>query len=664
MLSSSSISLAAYETQSARRHWQFAEVSDETGILCRASTVQTNSTVPLELSVTYPKNGTSLPRIEIRTKLQTNLIAVATPEGAREGMFPLKAAGSPEEEVIFWYAPQNFIKLETFIREKNTLSLVIDPKGLNQIVQVSLAGSANALDGVQNCRKGALSPQTFLALLAKREDLLNPDLGDKSVSLMKQSTELAFEAYQKGLSIQDALALIRKPFASDLRREEAAKVDLAAKQRTATDRDSKLAEAQRIAVNAEQKLNGARSELVSLQNEKELADQNLAAKRAIYLPLKAQIDGADRKVSDARRVVDNTQREISQSEAIVSRNQQQIRNLENERTNLRRSLPQEREDVVRLRRVYDEAESNFRRYDVRWETDRALNRDSSYQMAKWDYERAQQEAQQARWNLDRATSAWQMAVQSLDRCRMQPNGPNCASEEAEVARWERERSMANSQLTQAQQAQNWAESRMRDRQWAIQSEIQRNSDRLRAIRDNAESEYVRAANTVDRSENRLQEIEVALPRLRAELDRASERLPGLRAQLASQQAILNQAVSERQALAERIGFAEAENSFLEAGRKVDTLNKGIQSKNTEIAGLVRALDRAQKAIPPLERAAASARVELVKAQTTLASVQERLKPLREKEAPLLTELAGENGKYQLNKELFFDLVDLYSQDLR
>lgn len=97
--------------------------------VCRAFTSASDSTEPVELSLSFSKDGKVLPMIRLQTKLAAPSIDVKISSTVTETLFLLKSGAGGDGSNIYWYAPVNFARFEELIRDAMSLSVIVDPKG-------------------------------------------------------------------------------------------------------------------------------------------------------------------------------------------------------------------------------------------------------------------------------------------------------------------------------------------------------------------------------------------------------------------------------------------------------------------------------------------------------------------------------------------------------
>lgn len=653
-----SLAKANFALSLAQSQWKQIEETDsylQTPV-CRAFTQASTSAEPVEFSLAYPKDGKILPMVALRTKLAPALIAIKINRKETEYLVPLAAGATNQDPNLFWYAPVNFSRLEKLVREQNTLDLILDPKGAATPIQVSLAGSSNALDAAKKCVKATAFPADFFKLLNAEKDNLNPDLGDRSGAFLFQAVQNAYNAYLAGQSINVEIQALRKTVAPILAKEKSALEKRSSANSVYVKAQKKLTDANNLVESLTNKLNEAKATLASLQAQKPVAEADLAQKKAIYFPLKEKMAPYEKSVADAARTVEGIESDIQENEELIVTNTRRIPELERERQELIREIPGMEDDVARARRAFNDADDAYRRYDVRREADNILNSGFTYRWALNDRDSARRDLDNARNDYFRLQGQVNSAQIALSTCRANPQA-DCSSQQAAY-------DSANRDLQQAQWNQSNLESRLRDLEYKIASlendannQAQAESDRLRRVRDDADSRYARARRDLNDAQDRIVEIPRLIPVLRQQIADAQAALPGLRNNLAAAQAALAQKTAERNRFAEEIGFEAAKANYLAADKLFGEIVAGIAARTKEIPQITKQLTQAQKAVPPLAKSFESAKAALAAADAKLAPIQEQLQPFRAQEAVKLAALEAESVKFKTARAAFHDLLD-------
>ncbi|RZA05004.1 MAG: hypothetical protein EOP11_13825 [Proteobacteria bacterium] len=254
---------ANFSELSGPKAWSFAQLGEGDATVCRAIT-----SIPetgFELVMDYPKNGRTLPTISFTSREAAELVSVKISRKESEPLF-LLSAGTNETPALFWYAPLNFTRLEKLIRDQNSLELYLDPKTSPRKVELSLAGSGDALRLVTKCLDKTKTPEAFFKALNAEKESLTPDLGDRSVARLKQATEEAFRAFGEGADTKAALAILRKPVESLLRKEKGALDAAAAADASQGRATTRLSDARTEVSTLEGKIKNAQKKKDALQS--------------------------------------------------------------------------------------------------------------------------------------------------------------------------------------------------------------------------------------------------------------------------------------------------------------------------------------------------------------------------------------------------------------
>lgn len=647
----------------ASSDWQLSEEIDtqlQTPI-CRIFTGKTNSPDPTELSIQFPKDPRLLPYISLKKKSPSSaLISIKISDRESQNLFLWKAAASAEESNLFWYAPVKISALLEQIRAKNELEIFLDPKGTPQSVKISLRGSSNALDQAAACLKNTKFPKDFFALLNKEKANLVPDLGDRSVQVMVQAVQSAYDSYLNGQNINVALANLRKPVAPLLQKEaRALKTTNEAKSAMDT-AQTKSDAANKLLSDLQSAISNGKAELEALKTQKTAADQDLAAKLAVYQPLKAQMKPFEDKVKAANTEVRTLQNQISEDESTIANNQRRIRQLRNELSDISSAIPRLQSEVSRLESDLWRAESNMNSYDVSRETQKILDNDWSYRNLRSDLDNKRRDRDRSEWDFRDADRRADGAKRRLEDCRRTPEA-NCSSQESEYQSADRERDNARRKMNSLDSDISWIQTQMNWKESSARSSAQSEYDSLRRIRDSIASDVNGKRSELNGLFNRQSEINNTIPRLRREISDAENELPGLRTRLQTAQQNLQSATQEKDSFAQSIGFPAAEANYFAAKALAEKLVKDIASKTAEIAKSEKALPGAQKTAQSRLKGLERAKAEYVATLPALQKIQEQLKPFRIEEAKLLESLAIEEAKFKESQAKYQDLYKLLSE---
>lgn len=644
----------------AASNWKNVEETDAylATPVCRAFTQKSNSAEPVEFSMAYPKDGKLLPMVGLRTKLAPPSIAIRISATESESLFLLQAGATNADANLYWYAPVNFSRLEAVIRERDTLDLILDPKGAKTALKVSLAGSSNALDTVKKCLKATAVPNDFFKLLNAAKDNLTPDLGDRSPLFLFQAVQKAYDSFLAGRGIQSELAKLRAANKPLLDKEAAAIASVKSATATFTAAKAKLEGAQAKEADLTAKLAAAKAELARLQGEKPIAEADLAKKKGIYLPLKAQMAPYEKAIADAAAAVKSIQGDISSKETLIERNTRRIPELERESASLRRQIPGLESRERSTRSAYDDADRDYRNYDVRREYERELDRDTWYSWAKRDLDTAKREQSDAKRKTWDAQSKMNSARGAMDSCTRVTPPKDCSAETNAFHAAENEWRSAWMAESSADSKVRSAESKIRSIEDDVKRKVDRISDDFKRKRDSAESDYVRARNELNAAQDRIAEIRSAIPTLRRQIEQAQAALPGLREKLTGAQATYAEKVAARDSFSRSIGFEEAKQAYLDADKVFNEIVAGIAARTKEIPVLTKDLAAVTKTIPALAKAFTTADTALKAAEAKLAPLTEQLKPFRAAEGEIVARLAGEEGVFKEKRAAYQDLLKL------
>lgn len=655
-ISFSSSAYANFAGLLAPKAWHFAEEARDGVAVCRAFTVSPDGAA--ELSMEYPKDGRALPAIYLRANTDAALISVKISRKESEPLFLLRPRGETSP-AVFWYAPLNFVRLEKLIRDQNTLELFFDPNGAPERRELSLAGSGEALRAVAKCLGLVKVPEDFLRALNAEKQNFVPDLGDLSVARMKQATEEAYQAYLARADAKAAIALLRKPVDSLLRKEKSAQDAANAAEASRARAETRLSDARAEVSGLEEKLRISRTDLAALKEAKPLAEQDLAAKKAAYLPLREQLKPYEAAIANAKKMQDALEADIKKNEALIAKNERTIRTLEAERARLQRTIPGLESEASSLRVQYSQASSDYNSYNPSWERQRYLDNESRYRWAKNDISSKESELSRARSDYYTASSRADSVRSQLYTCRAQPE-PNCSSLESDLSSAERERDDNQRKMNSLSSDISSLESDIRRYENDADSKVSSEQSRLRSIRDSYASALSSKESELAYARGRVEEIRGALPGLRSQVERARDALPGLRNKLAEAGEALERAKAARDEFSRSIGFGAAERAYEKAETKLKEINGGIAENTKAIPAFEKQLVKSKRAVDPLAKALAKADTAASEARAKLTLAQEPLKAFRVEEAKLVVKLneaeAALGGAQAVYQDLYRELL--------
>ena len=627
--------------------------------VCRAFTAASDSTEPVELSLSFAKDGKLLPMIRLQTKLTASRIDVKISSTVTEPLFLLKSGAGADGSNIYWYAPVNFARFEGLIREAMTLQLVVDPKGQPLPIKISLSGSNNSLNQAMNCLKGIQEPTDFLKLLNTQKDALTPDLGDRSAAFLRQATEAAYAAYLAGQGTAAAIAKLQKPFASLLASETAWQKTVAADEIALTKAQAALASLSQELATLPGKISADQANLAQLTQQKPGADADLKAKKATYQTLLPQMTPYSKAITDAAALVKKTQDGITNDQNLIVKNTKRIQNDKDESARLTAALPTLRARVNRTAEISNRAADAYNSFSVSGEIDRGLRNSGSYQMALSNVRSDQSHVEDAQRKVNDARSKSNSADSAWRSCMSNPaTSKNCSSQQSAMMSAQSNLNFAQNTLNSAQSSLSSHQNDVAREKGYVESRVRGQANELYSAYNNARSAYDNAKGEYEDAQGRIHDIPGEIVSLQAAIDKATAEIPVLQQQLVAAQTQQVNAQSAYDQFAKQIGFDVATSQMQAAQLLDDTINKGIAAMNAEIPVLQKQLKRDQANLPDVQATAAQAQKALTAAQAKLAPIQAQLKPYYDQVAPLLAEQAQELLSFQTQRAAYQDLYQV------
>lgn len=662
----SPIASAEVKTHDAGK-WKIAdELNNDLNVAsCRAYTTASKP-AGAELSLHFPKDPKALPYVTVKTRnagVNSDLLALRISSRESQYFFRWKTGTDNATPDTFWYVPVDQRDLISLIRERDTLELVLDPKGAKAPLKFSLSGSSAVLDQARKCLgKNFPTADDFLKILVKEKDNLSPELGDRSVDLLFRSTQEAYAAYRLGQDYRARLDLIKKQFAPQVKAEAAA---LAARNAAQVQVDQNIAAIEQTKAeiaSAEAKLPSLQSNLDSLVNARPALQQTLDQKSAIYNPLREQVQPFLNRRDRAESRYNELAREVRRNENVVSEGENKVGALERERSELDSSIWRSQSKVNELERDLGTADSDLNRFSVPEEARRILQNDWQYSNLQEQRRQKNQQLHEARRNEEQAERRLQDLQRQLNECNSR-QGANCADVQNQVntATWDLSSKRSSTQSLDRECAQ--LEILIRGQEDSARNQAERKRDELKRKRDEISDQLRNAENELDRSRNRLGQVQFELQSTKADVDRARTALPGLRRDRDNASDEYDRANDEYQAKAKTIGYDVAEKEYLAAKSAVDDLDSRISSLRWEISFQQRIIAGGNDKVTALEQELENLRTGLATAEQRLAAAQAAAKPYHEEASSLEEGLTREGARFKNNRALFQQLYVILAETL-
>ncbi|MBX3041553.1 MAG: hypothetical protein KF789_12670 [Bdellovibrionaceae bacterium] len=618
------------------RDWTSGLSLDETTQkeICWASTQAITGGAPAELMLKFQKDRQSVPTAFL--KVWSGLAAdpqllIKMSAQRSNALFLYEPARKEEDPSVYAYAPIEFPALLSLIASANNLEI----KSTAAKLLVSLKGSSAALQNLRKCMGGTEPlPLDFLkSLNAKTENL--PNQTHPSAKDMLAKVEEAYQSYlqktAKDKELKDLRATMKPTLAKEATAQKTYDTALKAWQKT-TDQ---LAAEKLKERNLQDGLAASKSELTRQEAELVVAQQDLAQKKAIYEPLKKEMEPFVQDVAKKDKALQAANQEIKRLKNRIPTIESRISSLRRENSNLSSEIDDLDRRISSARSELDSRDWDVRRFNASSEI-------SSRLFHSWEYSRAEGRIRDLEGAASRAEREWDRARSDLrdlerqyDACRAVPE-QNCQSQESAVNQKRNEVRSLESRRDQAIR-EKWSAENDRERiRREIESQVQRELSDLESKRDQA-ANVLRDLESRKRSaENQQSSNQSEIRQLQNELAYARKKLPELEASVPSLEQALLQSQQARDAKSAAIGYANAEAQFQAASTRVTTLQKEIPALKKTITKTESDLKKIKPVIAQLEKTLEKQTTTRDQALTKLQPLQEALKPSREIESGLLT----------------------------
>lgn len=644
--------------------WQFVEAVDEATAktACHAfipknpqSTfelrfvaVKDRSDVPYLLFKVWPTDTPANPPAELKYFLSIE-------NKVKHTLYQIQSSTNPDQPNIYWYAPTDFNQVIEVLIGGNFLKIVSATNTV--IANLPLKGSSAAFAKVQKCLGGSgYLPQEFLKSLNAVLSPL-PAIGESGGLALWTSVRKAFAASILGAALKKDLQVLQSQIAALEPKEKTAltNYDKAFKAWDASHKKwTGLLE--RISQWQEENKNLA-SQIDQLKVELTTAQADLAQKKSVYDPLKAQLKPQEDEVSTLAAAVRRLNSQIQDHESTISRNETKISTLLSERDRLIREIPRLESDLATAQRNLRDAQAALDRFDVSSEIRNRLWRHPWYNSKLQEKQTLERNIQYKRSDLRNAQARQRDLQQQLTSCRAQPT-PNCSQIESDLRNQE-------SILRSVESDLNSMESNLRNLSWDIdrieqevRSEVERERNQLisnRSAKQNAVDEVQEALNSKER---RKRDIEGEIPILRSQNADLRSALPALRSERDSKTTLLRQAEQRLADLRKSLNFDIVEQDYFFARDRVTDLQAGIQTKTAKIQQNQKDIQstqiQADKQKPIVEKNLAAKN----KAESDLKVIQDQLQPLRLRAASIQENINRAMADYQAWKGQYQALLKL------
>lgn len=643
--------LSFAQAQTVNRDWTFIETADpilQTQV-CRAFTGVSNSAVPIEISLNFPKARDKAPAIFLKMA-GVDKAALSLSSREAEDLIALQPG-------VLYHVPTQFKKLVDVIERANFLPFTYSQNGSTVSVRISLAGSERTLRAVATCLgvRETVPVDFFSDLNARITDLGGAGANETAAQLLDY-VQQAYVSHGERAKASAALETLRTQMRPLVRRETEALGALAAAQAPLDRALAARSATERAIAEGEARLAAIPGELQTLHTQKTEAERIEAKKLAVFEPLRTRAEELDRDVRRARGEVNSYSSAITERRNLISSNESEISSLESEANTLASRLRSIDNDLSPLQRRRAGLQSDLNAYNVDFEKRKILSNDFRYQQLRNSLGDLNRNRQMWRGEVNRFEDESRRADQDLSNCRSVA-GRDCTAEQNRADNARNQLANARSQLQNVEWQCQQTENQIRD----IENEAERRAingrEEIASQLRGVESQIADLESERDRSERRKRDIESSLiPNLESENSRERAEIPGLERSLNRAQRDLADARAALDAYKRSVNYDQVEAEYEAARDAVQTLKEGITERETEQRRLNRKLPELRNTLTANQREVDRRTVARDREQVKVTDIQNQLKPQRDQESILAANLATWDGQFVELRKLYQGLV--------
>lgn len=632
----------------AKSDWSMNESVDEVlqQPACVAATQVSSSAEPVELAIHLPKSKDQLPFLSLKTKVKVGATVAVIVPGVKQSLafVLLKEAAADTESNIYWYVPRSFAELVGYIRDYNQLQVILDPKASATKVQISLRGSANALNLAETCAASKISSVfSFFQKLNLAQAQLPNDAGAHDAISLMQLTQSAYQKSLEQLNVQTEIDKIRKPFSTLLASEKNAQDRLAVASKN-KDKSKLIVDQQSALIDNYQKiLAQGNADLEKLNSDKQQAENELASAKTSYQSLADQLKPTQSKVDAAQSQVNSLKNQINSNESAARNARSELSSAKDELDSMDSDISRLKSSISSKQFDLDRAERDLSGYDLRREEENYLDFHTSYRSYKSDLESAGRDKDRARSDLADAQRRTHDLEDQLNRCenretRPEAPKPDCGSIRSQLNSSKDEEQSYDRKYDDLRDRELDLQNKMNSAQDEAHRYAQDQYDDLRRKRDGVSSEMQQLQSSLSNLERRSRDLNDEIPDLQQQIRNAESVLPGLRQSLTQKQQVLVAAQNELQQLKTAIGFQSAVDRLNKADAAVKNIKQAISDKINQMTEAQKKLPAAQKNLITYQKDLANAESIMQSREVDLKKVSDQLIPLREQEKPMTDKL--------------------------
>ncbi|MES2802469.1 MAG: hypothetical protein V4654_08265 [Bdellovibrionota bacterium] len=586
---------------------------------CVASTNVAQSKVSVKTEFLAPVTDETGPLIVLKVRGLGGKVAKAYVRPDAKTQYPMLLLSSDVAtgEDIFVLSPMRLPETMQIIGQKATLDVYFGEGPTAILARISLRGSSVIMTKTAACRDSKV-------LL--RELLFNELKKDANLAIAQPGT-----VHDMMASYQETVRLLNARVADQttLTNHQNAGAGILAQEKSAANALKTAAQREQDTLTAinnlkvrisdlQDRIQRAHEELPGLQNSRAAAVIAVTDAEQALAPHIPRVDRLSSEVSNSRSEERRLEKNISNVQSEISSLQTQMQQLENESFNSRRQQESLDREIQEINRRLSQAESDYRNYDERRETERILSNDSNYQNTRREVERLERSQRDLQFQVETARSDVNSTKRAYDQCLallpppggggkpppgtggpLPPNpdpGPrpgepgaaktwasDCTGEFARLKEAERNFEQKRSDLEQTQRRLSIAQSDLRRMENDAAREARDNKEDLRREIDRLTSDQRLKRDQISRLDSRIREIQqIELPRKQRELDSARNSLSNSQSQLSTAQQNTRRAQNELDQYKRSVGY--------------DQLVANVNSTRSHLNGLDNAIANAQDMI--------------------------------------------------------------------
>lgn len=632
--------------------WTLSEVSTSSGVQCVASNKDSSwfRSEVYYLEITKLKNSSKSPA-EIILRVENNKRGT--------GGFFASIKGASSRFVFTKQSTQQ--KVQNFVGIGSNLSQFVEllKKNDEDIEIVGVGGSdsidfSNDGDGFKEiisamekrCNSGAsLTDSKFESLFFQNlPKTINPLKVTAAVTEQLRALHFsAYDLYLQGKAAQGALDVILAKYSPFLRELEKVTANISQIENVDLPKTREiLANAQKQQVDSQAEINRLTALIPSLETTVQQSQRSYDEVYAILAPHIPEHNRISNRLGLALTALQDAENRYSFIVNRLSQLSSDLSSLDREADQLEYSLSSQRSNLSSLRSNLQDAERRRSGFDVSYERDRRLGRDSEHGRLKDERQRLNSSLSDADRDVSQIHGERERIKRSLEQCKATVPAIDCSQ-------FEKALDVANSQVDQKEKVKieisrrlNEVVSRLSDIENAIDRQVRNEYDDLVRREEEIRHEFNRVDDIVRQNESRVNQIRNSeIPQREREQSQLINEKPQVSAQIRD----YNEVVDRSRAELENFRRSTDWDRKADAVNKADVQLKADQSKLAKAKDGKKAAEKSLQEAQLVEKQSKekieSLTARLAELNTRSLELNTAIKPLAEERAPLdkkITEL--------------------------